>query len=64
MLNVLVRVTIGIGDVIHNSNADARDVSFGFISFMIGVDFLGCKDMEKVNKTTRQQVSPERARQI
>ena len=34
MLKVLVRVTIGIGEVIHNSNADAREVSFGSISFI------------------------------
>ena len=33
--NVLVRVTIGIGDDIHNSNAAALDVSLGFISFSI-----------------------------
>ena len=33
--NVLVRVTIGIGDDIHNSNAAALEVSLGFISFFI-----------------------------
>ena len=33
--NVLVRVTIGIGDDIHNSNAAALEVSLAFISFFI-----------------------------
>ena len=33
--NVLVRVTIGIGDDIHNSNASALGVSLGFTSFFI-----------------------------
>ena len=31
---VFVRVTIGIGELIHISNADAREVSWGFISLM------------------------------
>ena len=35
MLKVLVSVTIGIGEVIHKSKADARLVSWGFISFML-----------------------------
>ena len=34
MLKVFVNVTIGIGEVIHKSKADARLVSWGFISFM------------------------------
>ena len=33
--NVLVRVTIGIGDDIHKSNAAALEVSLGSISFFI-----------------------------
>jgi hypothetical protein len=32
---VLVRVTIGIGDDIHNSNASALGVSLGFTSVFI-----------------------------
>ena len=38
--NVLVRVTIGIGDDIHNSNAAALEVSLGFISFFITFFFV------------------------
>ena len=38
--NVLVRVTIGIGDNIHNSNAAALEVSLGFISFFITFFFV------------------------
>jgi hypothetical protein len=33
--NILVRVTIGIGDVIHISNASALAVSLGFTSVFI-----------------------------
>lgn len=33
--NVLVRVTIGIGDVIQISNASALSVSFGFTSVFL-----------------------------
>ena len=38
MLNVFVKVTIGIGELIHISNAEARVVSWGFIS-LIAVNF-------------------------
>ena len=38
--NVLVSVTIGIGDDIHNSNAAALEVSLGFISFFITFFFV------------------------
>ena len=37
--NVLVKVTIGIGDVIHKSKASLRDVSFGLISVLIVFTF-------------------------
>jgi hypothetical protein len=45
MSKVLVNVTIGIGDVIHNSNAAARDVSLGFISF---ISLVFCKSSLKL----------------
>ena len=40
MLKVFVNVTIGIGEVIHKSKADARLVSWGFISFMFVPDLM------------------------
>ena len=38
MSNVLVSVTIGIGDVIHSEKASARDVSCGLTSAFIFFD--------------------------
>lgn len=51
MSKVLVSVTIGIGELIHKSKADARGVSWGFTSFIFF--FLSCMRYANIRKNFR-----------